>query len=112
MPTLVEWVEPELAFRLRDGRPVFHCYKDDKVGGETPTLMQYHYTLSPDPDDEDSGEYVVDFRDWMSRMPWGEGHPQFPSKEDYVDEIAVAMCVLQRAVDEGLIWPRGEPRAD
>ena len=107
MPILTEWVAPDLAFRLRDGRPVFHCYEDDEGRSESPTKLHHYYTLSAKPEDEDSREHVVDFRDYLG-LPWGVGHPQLPEPKDYVDDIAFAMCVLQRAVDEGLIWPRDE----
>lgn len=88
MPYKTEWVPPEMAFILKDGRPVYHTYKDNDCNNGR---MRYWYTISDDPEDEEAGKYDVDVRDYPSCG--SENHQE----------------ILQNAVDRGLIWPPGTP---
>lgn len=103
MPNRTDWIAPDLAFRLRDGRPVYHCYRNDEVNpNDCCTVLQYHFTLSMDSEDEETGRYAFDYRDLMN-VSWGAKYsgPPIPEAPQYDLEMAVAMCVIQRAYDEG-----------
>jgi len=97
VPNKLEWVEPALAFRLLDGRPVFHVYKND-----TDTeMLRYHYTLSASSEDEESREFLFDVRDLEAKFSWGGEHPELPQDPRW--DIATHMCIVQRAYAAGML---------
>lgn len=100
MPNSNEWLEPALAFRLQDGRPVFHCYNDDNANDR----MEHHFTLSCTAEDEESMEFVFDWRDLLSKFPWGDASDvKLPEGQQYDSHLAVVMCVVQRAYAAGML---------
>jgi len=104
MPNRTDWMAPELAFRLRDGRPVYHCYRNDEVNPNDMTRLEHHFTLSDAPEHEGTGEFVFDWRDYLSQFPWGDASDiKYPEPPQYDLEMAGRMCVIQRAYDAGML---------
>jgi hypothetical protein len=97
-------MEPELAFRLRDGRPVYHCYRNDEVNLNDMARLEHHFTLSADAEDEGTGKYVFDWRAFLGKFPWGDASDiKYPEPPQYDLEMARRMCVIQRAYDAGML---------